>query len=94
MDEGPGRLQRLAGLALTLALLWLTLPEHQRQLILMRAVRAVQVAAHRAARREGDAGMGDELAGRGGDAARRYTAAYALARARDRAGATLDRLRP
>lgn len=94
MDEGPGRLQRLAGLALTLALLWLTLPEHQRQLILMRAVRALQLAAHRAARREGHAGMGDELGGRPGDAARRYGAAYTLARARDRFGAVLEQLRP
>jgi hypothetical protein len=94
MDEGPGRLQRIAGLALTLAMLWLMLPEHQRQLILMRIMRALQLAAHRAARREGQAGMGDELGGRPGDAARRYTAAYSLARARDRFGRALEQLRP
>jgi hypothetical protein len=94
MDEGPGRLQRLAGLLLTLTLLWLTLPEHQRQLTLMRLARAGQLLAGRAARREGHAGMGDELAGRHGDAARRYSLAYTLARARDRAGQALEQLRP
>ena len=94
MDEGPGRLQRIAALALTLAMLWVTLPEHQRTLILMRTAAGLQRIAHRAARREGHAGMGDELAGRGGDAARRYTLAYTLARVRDRAGAVLEQLRP
>ena len=94
MDEGPGRLQRIAGLLVTLTMLWLMLPEHQRTLILMRAARLAQHVAHRAARREGNAGMGDELAGRAGDAARRYSLAYALARARDRAGAALEQLRP
>jgi hypothetical protein len=75
-------------------MLWMMLPEHQRTLILMRTARLLQLAAHRAARREGQAGMGDELAGRGGDAARRYSLAYTLARVRDRAGNALEQLRP
>jgi hypothetical protein len=94
MDEGPGRAQRIAGLLLTLAMLWMMLPEHQRTLILMRGARLAQHAAHRAARREGQAGMGDELGGRPGDAARRYSLAYTLARVRDRAGLVLEQLRP
>ena len=92
--EQPGRMQQIAGLVLTLVMLWMMLPEHQRRLILMRAAHSLQRAAARAAHREGHAGMGNELDGRPGDAHRRYSAAYHLSRARDAFTASLEALRP
>lgn len=93
-SNGPGPVQKLASLILTLAILWLTLPDHQRQRIVMRVTRVAQVAAARAARHAGHLGMGDELAGRHGEAGRRYTAALHLSRARDRCAALYGTLRP
>jgi hypothetical protein len=46
------------------------------------------------ARREGHAGMGAELDGRMGDAARSYGFTLWLSRQRDRWGKTLESLRP
>ena len=94
MGREPGRLQQIAAMCLTLLAMWMMLPEHQRRLILMRVTRMVQRVAARGARAEGLAGMGSELAGRGGDAARSYTAAYQLSRARDYAGRIFEALRP
>jgi hypothetical protein len=93
MGDGPGRSQRIAALLLTLVMIWMTLPEHQRRLIMMRAVHRLKVAAARAARSEGHAGMANELAGQHGDAARRYGAAYHLSRWRDSLARTLDSFR-
>jgi hypothetical protein len=94
MSREPGRLQQLAAMALTLMAMWMMLPEHQRRLLVMRATVAVQRVAGRAARREGHAGMGSELAGRTGDAARSYLTAFHLSRARDRATRILEGMRP
>ncbi len=94
MGPRPGRLQQLVALVISLMMAWSMLPEHQRRLILMRAAHALQRAAGRQARREGEAGMGDELAGRAGDAERRYSAAYQLSRARDAFGKVLESMRP
>lgn len=90
----PGRIQRLAALLVTLGMLWLTLPEHQRRLILMRITHTLARATGRAAHREGHAGMADELARRNGEALRHYSAAYHLSRARDSFTRALDSLRP
>lgn len=90
----PGRVQQVMGIILTLGMIWFMLPEHQRRLILMRITHGAQRAAGRAARREGHAGMGDELAGQAGQAERRYSAAYSFSRARDAFGRALESLRP
>ena len=94
MGREPGRLQQAAAFVLTLVAIWMMFPEHQRRLILMRAARLAQRVAGRAARQEGRAGMGSELGGRWGDAARSYATAYQLSRARDYCGRVLESLRP
>lgn len=90
----PGRAQQIAAMVLTVAMAWGMLPEHRRRLILMRTVHLCQRAAGRAARHAGHAGMGNELAGRAGDAARHYTSAEQLGRARDQLGRVLEAMRP
>lgn len=90
----PGRAQQIAAMALTLLMAWSMLPEHKRRLILMRTVHLCQRAATTAARRAGHAGMGNELAGRPGDAARHYTSAEQCGRARDALGRVLEGMRP
>jgi hypothetical protein len=60
----------------------------------MRTVHLCQRAASKAARHAGHAGMGNELAGRPGDAARHYTSAEQCGRARDALGRVLDSMRP
>jgi hypothetical protein len=60
----------------------------------MRLTAVLQRLAARAARREGHAGMGEELAGHTGDAERRYSLAYSLSRARDACGRALESMRP
>ena len=79
----PGRFQKIMSLLVTAAMVWMMLPEHQRRLTVMRLAHVLERASGRAARREGQAGMGSELGGRMGDALRRYSAAYNLSRARD-----------
>jgi hypothetical protein len=69
------------------------LPEHQRRLLAMRFLARAQVLAARAARLEGHAAMGDELAGLA-QARQRYSAAFWLSRARDQLAARLEQMRP
>lgn len=90
----PGKAQRLAALVVTMMMIWFTIPEHQRRLIVMRAASRAQRAAGQAARREGHRGMGEELAGRAGGAERAYGAAYQLSRARDRVAEFIEEMRP
>ena len=94
MDPRPGRLQQVIAIAISLAMAWYMLPEWQRKMVAMRAAAALRAAAGRAAHREGQAGMGDELGGRYGDAERRYSAAYQFSRARDAFGRVLESMRP
>jgi hypothetical protein len=89
----PGKLELLVALTSTLLMLWLTLPEHQRQLLTMQAAAAGRDLAGRLARAQGHAGMGDELDGHA-RARQHYGAAYRLSRLRDHLAAQLDRLRP
>ena len=91
--EGPGRFQRIAALILSLLIMWGMLPEHQRRLIIMRVTVILQRASGAAARAEGHRGMGDELAGRLGEAERRYSAAYTLSRWRDGAHRVYEAMR-
>lgn len=89
----PGKAELLLALASTLAMAWASLPPHQRQLATMRAAAWAQRASARLARLQGQAGMGDELAGRP-QAWQCYAAAYRLSRVRDRLAEALDRMRP
>lgn len=89
----PTLLELLIALASTGAACWWMLPEHQRQLIAMRALATGRRLAARMASSQGHAGMGDELAGRS-QARQYYSAAYRLARLRDELGRRLDGMRP
>src|SRR5262249_50063445 len=89
----PGKLELLTAIASTLLMVWAMLPEHQRQLLAMKTAAASRNLAGNLARRQGHAGMGDELAGRG-QGRQHYGAAYHLSRARDELGRVLDRMRP
>ena len=93
MDR-PDRLRQALAILLTAVTIWMMLPEHQRKLTVMRLTAFGQRLAGRAARREGHAGMGDELAGKRGDAERRYSLAYSLSKARDSFGRALESMRP
>lgn len=94
----PSRAQQT--IALLIALLgitqaiWMSLPEHERQLIAMRAVARLRALASRAARGQGLEGMTNELGGRPGTARQHYSAARTLALWADRLTARLDRMRP
>ena len=92
--ERPDRLRQALALILTCATIWMMLPEHQRRLTVMRLTAFGQRLAARAARREGHAGMGEELAGKRGDAERRYSLAYSLSKARDSFARALESMRP
>ena len=89
----PGKLELALAVASTLLMVWLTLPEHQRQLLTMQATAAGRDLAGRLARAQGHAGMGDELDGHT-TARQHYGAAYRLSRLRDQLAVHLDRLRP
>lgn len=91
--QGPGRIQRILALLLSLLIMWGMLPEHQRKLIIMRLTLAMQRVSGTAARAEGHRGMGDELAGRVGEAERRYSVAYTLSRWRDAAARGYEAMR-
>lgn len=93
MDR-PGRLQQIATLLVTGAMIWYTLPDHRRQLITMRVTLSVQRALGRAARRQGRAGMAEELSGRPAGAARYYATAEHFARASSALGRALESMRP
>jgi hypothetical protein len=88
------RAEQIAALIVATLAVWQTLPDHQRRLIQMRALTVLQRVLAGWARSEGHAGMGDELAGRWGVAARRYAATLKLSVARDKAAQLLDSLRP
>ena len=89
----PGKLELALAVISTAVMIWLMLPEHQRRLLVMRSLARGQALAGRAARLEGHAAMGDELAGLS-QARQRYSAAFWLSRARDQLGTQLDRMRP
>jgi hypothetical protein len=93
MDRQPGKLELALAVISTGAMMWCMLPEHQRRLLMMRFLARLQVLAARAARLEGHAAMGDELAGLP-QARQQYSAAFWLSRARDHLGAQLQRMRP
>jgi len=92
--DRPDRLRQALAILLTAVTIWMMLPEYQRKLTVMRLTAFGQRLAGRAARREGHAGMGDELAGKRGDAERRYSLAYSLSKARDSFGRALESMRP
>ena len=94
MERRPGRVEQIAAVAVSLVALWYMIPAHQRQLFLMRTAATLRVVAGRLATSEGRAGMRDELEGRPGEAERRYSAALALSRLRDRCGRVLESMRP
>lgn len=71
----------LTGLALAA---WAELPEWQRELIIRQARDRLKRSAASAARVTGHRAMGDELAGRAGDARHGYSLAYRLSALRDR----------
>jgi hypothetical protein len=87
-------------IALTIALLtvgqaiWMSLPEHERQLIAMRLLARLRSVTARAALSLGLEGMGNELAGRASVAGQHYGAAHTLSKWRDLLSARLDRMRP
>jgi hypothetical protein len=93
MDR-PGRAQQLAALLVTAAMLWYTLPDHRRQLIVMKTTRYTQRMLARAARSQGQAGMSEELSGRPAGAARCYGTAEQLAKVSDALGRALESMRP
>jgi hypothetical protein len=71
------------------AMVWLVIPEHRRQLLIMRVILAARSLAHRVALRAGEASMAMELrTGR-----ERYEMPYLLSVARDRLAAAYDRAR-
>jgi hypothetical protein len=94
----PSRTQQV--IALTIALLtmsqalWMSLPEHERQLIAMRTLARLRGLVARAALGLGLEGMTNELAGRPGVAGQHYSAAAVLSAVRDRLAARIDRMRP
>lgn len=96
MNPQRARTAELLALALisTAAALWGLIPEHERQLMVMRSLDAGRRLAARAAAGQGHAGMGDELDERGGQARQHYGAAARLGQLRDELGRRLDRMRP
>lgn len=90
----PGKAELLIALVSTAAMVWCMIPEHQRQLLVLRSLHAGRQLAAKAARAQGRAGMGDELAGSPGTARQHYGAAARLGQARDQLAGWLDRMRP
>lgn len=94
----PSKTQQVIALAIALLTItqaiWLSLPEHERQLVAMRALASLRRLATRAARNQGIDGMTNELGGRPGTAAQHYSAARTLSLLRDRLTARLERMRP
>jgi hypothetical protein len=93
-ENRPGKLQQALAIASTLIMAWMMLPEHQRNLMLMRAADWGRRQAGSLARSEGRAGMAEELAGRDELARSRYGGALVLARVRDGLARVLERMRP
>lgn len=94
MDRRPGKLELLVALISTAAMLWCLIPEHQRKLMAMRSLDGARRLAARAARAQGHAGMGDELAGAGGPARQHYGTAARLSQLRDELARRLDGMGP
>ena len=90
----PSRWEQVAALIVSAMAVWQMLPEYQRKQITMRALGGVQTVLSRWARSEGHAGMGEELAGHGGQAARQYSVAFRLSLARDKCVALIETMRP
>jgi hypothetical protein len=83
------RLRMLVSLAYLAGVAWLMMPEHKRQLLIMRVTVTARAAATELARRAGVASMRNEL-----DTGRQvYTVPYLLSRARDRLGRAYDAAR-
>lgn len=68
------------------ALMWMELPEYQREMIRRAARLRLQRAAGAAARSSGHRAMGDELSGRLREALAGYGFTYRLSTLRDRLG--------
>ena len=94
MERRPGKAELLVALISTAAMVWCMIPEHQRQLLVMRSLNAGQRFAGRMASSQGRAGMGDELGGYLNLARQHYGTAAALSRVRDELGRRLDGMRP
>jgi hypothetical protein len=87
--EWPALVTKAAYLAYVGVVIWLTLPEHDRQAIRMRTAALVRQLAGSSARRAGVVSMGEEL--RTGH--RLYGLPLLLSRLRDRAAAWYERAR-
>ena len=94
----PSTRQQMIALAIALLTVaqavWMSLPEHERQLLAMRLTAKLRALAARAARGQGLDGMSNELGGRPGTARQHYDAARLLSIWRDRLTARLERMRP
>jgi hypothetical protein len=87
----PGKAELFLALISTGVAAWYMMPPQEQYWMKLRALRALHRVSGRLARREGHAGMGDELAGR---EFYRYGLAYRLSRARDALGRALEEMRP
>lgn len=76
-------------LASVLWLLWIMVPEHQRRLLMMRAVHQMRGFLGRAAFHAGHQAMGLEISGRGAN----YVLPLSLSVARDKTAAAYEKLR-
>lgn len=83
-EDRPRLLDMLASLAITLVMVWATLPPEDRRWLTLRLAHHSRRALAALAEREGRAGMSDELAGGRSRAASRYNVAYWLSVGRDR----------
>ena len=81
--------EAILGLVVSLWCLWLMIPEHRRQLGIMRLIMGAQTMTAGLARRTGAASMRAELA----TGQSSYWAPYALSLARDGLGRAYDRAR-
>jgi len=83
----------LTALLTLAAVAWQLVPEHERRLMGMRALASLQRLAGAAAAAQGHEGMGSELRGRRGEAARFYRMAERFSVWRDELGASIERMR-
>jgi hypothetical protein len=72
----------------------MAIPDHERQLLVMRGLDGARRLAARVAAAQGHAGMGDELDGKHGPAGQHYGTAARLGVLRDELARRLDRMRP
>ena len=83
MDNRPRTLDLIVSLIATVLVLWESLPPDERLWLRLKAATLSRRVLAALARREGRAGMADELAAGPERAASRYNAAYWLSLARD-----------